>query len=375
MLVRRLVSGVRNSWHASATSWRCRRADSSSAPSIALNGRPSRADLVGAADVDPRCPGRASRRRARRVASAGPPGAERPGPRPTRRRPAATPAPEPTSSTRPSRRSERRARRATARPGRRAAAAGQRDDADVLAAAGVGEVRPVPVGHRPTSGCAATGSGRLAADRAVLARPAEPVAAPRRADQRRSVAGAASVRLLDQVGPRSTSGGVDLARASTVAHVDVDEHRHAEHDGHGDGGRAASRASRRRRLTDLAQHVADAAHRLDQARLAAGLGLAPQVADVDLERVGRGAEVVAPDPLEDQLAGQHLARVAQEAARAGRTRCGSARSRAAAADLVGDRVERQVGEAQRLGCAPAAVRRSSARSRASSSSSANGLTR
>ena len=37
MFVRRLVSGVRSSCDASETSWRCARAESSSAPSIVLN--------------------------------------------------------------------------------------------------------------------------------------------------------------------------------------------------------------------------------------------------------------------------------------------------------------------------------------------------
>src|SRR5512133_1311580 len=62
----------------------------------------------------------------------------------------------------------------------------------------------------------------------------------------------------------------------------------------------------------LSQRVADAAHRVNQARLAAGFGLPPQIADVDVERIGSEAEVVAPHALEDDRARQHLARVAQE---------------------------------------------------------------
>src|SRR6476660_1854853 len=62
----------------------------------------------------------------------------------------------------------------------------------------------------------------------------------------------------------------------------------------------------------LAQRVTDAANRVDEPRFAAGFGLAPQVADVDVERVRREAEVVAPDALEDDRTGEHLARVAQE---------------------------------------------------------------
>ena len=48
---------------------------------------------------------------------------------------------------------------------------------------------------------------------------------------------------------------------------------------------AATSVSRRAEAHCLAQRVADAAHRVDQARLAARLGLAAQVADVDVERV------------------------------------------------------------------------------------------
>src|SRR5262249_30770649 len=60
------------------------------------------------------------------------------------------------------------------------------------------------------------------------------------------------------------------------------------------------------------ERVPDAAHRLDQPRLAVRLGLAAEVADVDVERVRRQAEVVAPDALEDERASQDLARVPQE---------------------------------------------------------------
>ena len=57
----------------------------------------------------------------------------------------------------------------------------------------------------------------------------------------------------------------------------------------------------------LSQRVPDPAHGLDQTRPAAGLGLAPQVADVHVERIRREAEVVAPDALEDDRAREHLA--------------------------------------------------------------------
>ena len=64
------------------------------------------------------------------------------------------------------------------------------------------------------------------------------------------------------------------------------------------------------------QHVADAAHRVDQPRLALGLGLAAQVADVDLEGVRGRREVVAPDLLEDERAVQHPARAGAGTSRA-----------------------------------------------------------
>src|SRR5581483_6702649 len=62
----------------------------------------------------------------------------------------------------------------------------------------------------------------------------------------------------------------------------------------------------------LAQRVTDAPDRVDQARLPACLGLLAQVADVDVQRVRAVADVVAPDAVEDDRAGQNLLRVAQE---------------------------------------------------------------
>src|SRR5439155_2121486 len=53
-----------------------------------------------------------------------------------------------------------------------------------------------------------------------------------------------------------------------------------------------------------AQHVADAADRLEHPRLAPGLELPPQIPDVHLETVRGTAEVVAPDAIHDQRAGQ-----------------------------------------------------------------------
>ena len=53
MFVRRLVSGVRSSCDASETSWRCARAESSSAASIVLKRRREPRELVAAGGVDP----------------------------------------------------------------------------------------------------------------------------------------------------------------------------------------------------------------------------------------------------------------------------------------------------------------------------------
>src|SRR5262245_10168809 len=63
------------------------------------------------------------------------------------------------------------------------------------------------------------------------------------------------------------------------------------------------------RLLRLAQHVAEAANRVNEARLAPCFELLPQMADADVERVGARAEVEAPDAREDEPARQHLARV------------------------------------------------------------------
>src|SRR5690606_6035722 len=61
----------------------------------------------------------------------------------------------------------------------------------------------------------------------------------------------------------------------------------------------------------LAQHVAHAAHRMDQAPFALALQLAPQVANVDVDDVA-AAGVLGPDLLFDLVAAEHLAGVAGE---------------------------------------------------------------
>src|ERR1700730_5032377 len=62
----------------------------------------------------------------------------------------------------------------------------------------------------------------------------------------------------------------------------------------------------------LAQDVARAAHGVDEPLLLVTLGLAAQITDIDVERVRRVAEVVAPDAFVDQSAWQHLAGIAHE---------------------------------------------------------------
>src|SRR6195952_1941329 len=91
-----------------------------------------------------------------------------------------------------------------------------------------------------------------------------------------------------------------------------------------------------------AQDVPDPAHRVDEARLALGLGLAPQVADVDLEGVAGGREVVAPHLLEDLRAREHPARVRQQQLQQRELGAGEADRPLAAPDVAGVGIEAQV---------------------------------
>src|SRR4051794_27059265 len=94
----------------------------------------------------------------------------------------------------------------------------------------------------------------------------------------------------------------------------------------------------------LAQDVAHAAHGVQQAPLASGLGLAAQVADVDAQRVRRRAEVVAPDALEERRARQHLARMLEEELEQRELGLGELDAARAATDLVGRAIEHEVAE-------------------------------
>src|SRR5919107_1706385 len=88
------------------------------------------------------------------------------------------------------------------------------------------------------------------------------------------------------------------------------------------------------------------ANGVDQARLAAGLGLAAEVSDVDVERVRGKAEVVTPDALEDDRARQHLARVAQEELEQRELGARQLDRAPTALDVACAQVERNVGERQ-----------------------------
>src|SRR5581483_7130019 len=98
----------------------------------------------------------------------------------------------------------------------------------------------------------------------------------------------------------------------------------------------------------LAEHVAHAAHRLDEARLAVLLGLAAQITDEDLEGVGPRAAFVAPDPVDDDAVRQHLTWVLEEQFEQGELRLGELQKSLAAAGFVRDRIEREVAEAKNV---------------------------
>src|SRR5947207_1505821 len=87
---------------------------------------------------------------------------------------------------------------------------------------------------------------------------------------------------------------------------------------------------------------------MDQPREAIDLRLAPQVADVDVERVGVDAEVVAPDAIEDHVARQHLTGVAHEQLEQLVLRARQFDRLAGAARAVRPRIELQIVELQRL---------------------------
>src|SRR5690348_4864399 len=135
----------------------------------------------------------------------------------------------------------------------------------------------------------------------------------------------------------------------------------------GSGAHQARSALRR-----LAQHVTGAAHGMEQARLSPRLHLRAQVADIHFEHVRLALEVVAPYAVHDDIPCQDLARPPHEelqqlvfgggevelARRATRLPVSSSRSSKRSTSVCSG-----------------LRRRSSARTRASSSSSSIGLTR
>src|SRR4051812_10764386 len=108
------------------------------------------------------------------------------------------------------------------------------------------------------------------------------------------------------------------------------------------------------------EHVPRPADRVQQPRLASRLQLAAEVRDEHLDGVRRGERVVAPDLLEEALAGHDDPLVAHEVLEQLELALGQLDGPLAAHDLVRVRVQRQVGHDQR----GAAARRAPAQERA-----------
>ena len=121
--------------------------------------------------------------------------------------------------------------------------------------------------------------------------------------------------------------------------------------------------------------VAHAAHGVQQRARARLLELAPQVADVDAQRVRGRAEVVAPHAVVDQRCEAAPAAGCASAARAAGTRCASARRSSPPRARRAARCPAAAPRTQRAGSPSPPLRRSSARRRAFSSPTSNGLTR
>src|SRR5690625_816783 len=91
-------------------------------------------------------------------------------------------------------------------------------------------------------------------------------------------------------------------------------------------------------LRGLAQHVTHPAHRVDQAVLSLPLRLPSEVADVHLEGVARGREVVPPHLREDVAAGQHPPGMMHEQLEKGERGAGELEATFTADDLAGGRM-------------------------------------
>ena len=99
---------------------------------------------------------------------------------------------------------------------------------------------------------------------------------------------------------------------------------------------------------------------MQQARLVVGLELAAHVGDEHLDRVRRGERVIAPDLVEQALAGDHDPLVAHQVLEQLELALGELDRALAARDLVGVGVEQQVADAQ----GGRAARRAAAQQRA-----------
>src|SRR5919106_5555548 len=128
---------------------------------------------------------------------------------------------------------------------------------------------------------------------------------------------------------------------------------------------AAEPPARRQRIGSrlYAEDVSRAADRMEEPRLAIGFELPSQVGDEDLDRVRDRERVVAPDLVEQLLARDHEALVAHQVLEQLELALREIDLALAARDLVGVRVEHQVGDPQRGHAArrPAAQQRPHAR--------------
>src|SRR5215210_1173851 len=107
----------------------------------------------------------------------------------------------------------------------------------------------------------------------------------------------------------------------------------------------ASRQRIGRRL--YAEDVARAADRMEEPGFATGFELSAEVRDEDLDRVGDGEGVVAPDLVEQPLPRDHEALVAHQVLEQLELALREVDRAVAARDLVRVRVEREVGHPQR----------------------------
>src|SRR3954447_18414411 len=120
------------------------------------------------------------------------------------------------------------------------------------------------------------------------------------------------------------------------------------------------RTDRLLKLSLRTQDVSGSADGVQQARLAAGLELASEVRDEDLDRVRRRERVIAPDLFEQALAGHDDALVAHEVLEQLELALGQLDRALAARDLVRVGVQREVADHER----GAAARRPAAQQRA-----------